>query len=210
MRQDADVDDGSWVSLERTVLFSDAIFAIVITILVLPLTADVSLDPSRGFTTELWDMRYQVLAFVLGFFVVGQFWVAHHRLWGQLAGVDFGLLWINLLALLTVTFMPFPTAVLGGSDTSNDQGPVVFFAASMAMAGIALAVLWFYASRRRLVDPAITPQERRLINARSVITVVGFCLAVGVAFWGLVPAVLMWMVAVPAARRFVGHRFAAG
>ena len=200
--------NGRPLSLERMLLFSDAIFAIAITILVLPLTADITLDGAQGVTEQLSHMQTQILAFGIGFFVIGQFWLAHHRLGGELAITDSRLLGLNLVALCTIAFLPFPTAVLGARDTDTDHGPVVFFAASMAVASLALSVLWFYASRSGLTDPAIGPAERRVIDRRSWITVAGFVVAIGVAFIGLLPAILMWVVVVPGVRRLLSPRAA--
>ena len=140
--------------MERLVFFSDAVFAIVITLLVLPLTAEIELP------AEAQDLRHEVVqqwpkivSFVVSFLVIGQFWIAHHNMFSLLRRFDPGLLWLNLIALLTVSFMPFPTAVLGARLEDSDTFPVMFYAASMTISSIVLTAIWLYALRRHLVDP---------------------------------------------------------
>ena len=66
----------------------------------------------------------KVFSFLLSFLVIGQFCIAHRRMFDAIAGHDTGLLWLNLICLLTVSFMPFPTALLG-APTELDRLPVV-------------------------------------------------------------------------------------
>ena len=110
------------------------------------------------------------------------------------------LLWLNLVFLLTVSFMPFPTAVLGARLQETDNFPVVFYAASMTVSSIALTVTWLYAVRRRLLDPDLPPTAVRQFTARAFVTSAIFLLSIGAAFLGLPAAVLFWLVLLPAAR----------
>jgi uncharacterized membrane protein len=187
--------------MERLVFFSDAVFAIVITLLVLPLTAELELP------TDTHDLRHEVserwpkvVSFVVGFLVIGQFWIAHHNMFALLRRFDPGLLWLNLLILLTVSFMPFPTAVLGARLEESDNFPVVFYAASMTVSSIALTLTWLYARRRRLLDPDLSPTVVRQFTARAFVTSAIFLLSIGAAFLGLAAAVVFWLVLIPAGR----------
>jgi len=102
------------ISTSRLETFSDGVFAIVITLLVLeihvPLIAhahvDVELLPS------LLAMWPKYLSFATSFVIVGIFWIAHHQLFNLIHRVDRGFLWVNLVFLMCVSFVPFPTAVL--------------------------------------------------------------------------------------------------
>jgi uncharacterized membrane protein len=68
------------VGLERVIFFSDAVFAIVITLLVLPLTAEIELpEGGRDLAAHVWEQWPRVLSFLVSFMVIGQFWVAHHH-----------------------------------------------------------------------------------------------------------------------------------
>ena len=94
------------------VLFSDAVFAIVITLLVLPLTAEIELpEGGQDLAAHVWEQWPRVLSFLVSFLVIGQFWIAHHHMFEHIRRYDQGLLWLNLVSLLTVSFMPFPTAL---------------------------------------------------------------------------------------------------
>ena len=101
------------VGLERVIFFSDAVFAIVITLLVLPLTAEIELpEGGRDLAGHVWEQWPKVLSFLVSFLVIGQFWIAHHHMFEHIRRHDQGLLWLNLVSLLTVSFMPFPTALI--------------------------------------------------------------------------------------------------
>ena len=107
----------SGLSFERVVFFSDAVFAIVITLLVLELKVphlEEHTDPAlRG---ALFNLLPRVAGFVISFLIVGLMWIEHHRIFG-IANYNAGLLWRNLLLLLCISFVPFPTALF--SETSG-------------------------------------------------------------------------------------------
>jgi uncharacterized membrane protein len=191
-------------SMERLVFFSDAVFAIVITLLVLPLTAEIELPTEtqdlRNEVLELWP---KVVSFVVSFLVIGQFWIAHQNMFSLLRRFDPGLLWLNLVVLLTVSFMPFPTAVLGARLEDTDNFPVVFYAASMTISSVALTVTWLYGVRRHLTDPGLPAGVIRQFTVRAFVTSGIFLLSIGAAFVGLPLAVLFWLVLLPAGRMLV-------
>jgi TMEM175 potassium channel family protein len=196
--------------MERLVFFSDAVFAIVITLLVLPLTAEIELP------AEAQDLRHEVVqqwpkivSFAVSFLVIGQFWIAHHNMFSLLRRFDPGLLWLNLIALLTVSFMPFPTAVLGARLEDSDTFPVMFYAASMTLSSIVLTAIWLYALRRHLVDTQLSPTAVRQFTARAFLTSAIFLLSVGAAFFGLPVAVLFWLVLLPLGRFLIVRALAA-
>jgi uncharacterized membrane protein len=88
-------DEHSALGFERVVFFSDGVFAIVITLLVLPLTGEIRLAEGAGTAAQVVAMLPQIVTFVVSFLVVGQFWVAHHRTFGRLRRADPGLVWLN-------------------------------------------------------------------------------------------------------------------
>jgi uncharacterized membrane protein len=190
--------------MDRLVFFSDAVFAIVITLLVLPLTAEIHIPTeTQDLQHEVFSQWPRVLSFVVGFLVIGQFWIAHHAMFGLLRRFDHGLIWLNLISLMTVCFMPFPTAVLGTRPEDGDNFPVVFYAVSMTVSSIALTVTWLYAVGRRLTDPGLRPSQLRGFTARAVVTSAVFVLSIGAAFFGLLPAVLCWLVLIPLGRLLI-------
>src|SRR3954468_4011227 len=189
---------------ERMVFFSDAVFAIVITLLVLPLTGDIELpDGAGGLAGQVLRLWPTVLTFVVSFLVIGQFWIAHHRTFGHLHRTDTTLMWLNLISLLTVAFMPFPAALLGAHSADEGVFPVVFYAAAMTVTSAALTATWLYAVTRGLTKRGPAPAEARQVTRRAVTTTVVFAASVGVAFLGLTAAVVCWLVVLPAARTVV-------
>jgi uncharacterized membrane protein len=187
--------------MERLVFFSDAVFAIVITLLVLPLTAEIELPAeTRDLSQDVVQQWPKVVSFVVSFLVIGQFWIAHHNMFILLRRFDPGLLWLNLIALLTVSFMPFPTAVLGARLEDSDKFPVVFYAASMTVSSIVMTLIWLYALRRHLIDPELPSSVVHQFTARALVTSAIFLLSVGAAFLGLQVAVLFWLVLLPLGR----------
>jgi uncharacterized membrane protein len=100
--------------LERIILFSDAVFAIAITLLII----DIKVPELGGEVTRkmVYDMFYsklsELIGFIISFAVIGQFWTNHHRIFGYVKDYDGKLLWLNLLILFWVAVMPFSTHLI--------------------------------------------------------------------------------------------------
>ncbi len=138
------------LSTNRLEAFSDGVFAVAITLLVLnlqiPQLATVSeLVPKLG---ALWP---KLLSYALSFVIVGIYWVAHHNTFHYIKRSDRNLLWLNILLLLCIVFLPFPTALLG--QYPEQQVSVIIYAGTLVLTGLVLQALWWYAtSRYRLVE----------------------------------------------------------
>jgi uncharacterized membrane protein len=208
-RPPAAADEGS-MGLERLVFFSDAVFALVITLLVLPLAAEVDLLEGAGLAHQVWALRPKLLSFVISFLVIGQFWISHHRLFMLVRRYDQRLLWLNLLFLLTVSFTPFPTALVGAHSTPQDHFAAVFYAASMTLASLTLTATGWYARRAGLLDLSLDHDTAAYLLTRSVATTVLFLASVGAAFLGgLRAGLLFWVLLIPVARLLLARRQAA-
>lgn len=108
---------GGALSLERLVFFSDAVYAIAITLLVIEIEVPhfaPGLSRAEQWN-ELGTLWPKFLAFILSFLVIGRFWMGHHQLFERATGFSTRLLWPNLLMLLAIAFMPFATAILGSN-----------------------------------------------------------------------------------------------
>ena len=151
-----------------------------------------------------------MLTFVVSFLVIGQFWTAHHRTFGLINRHDTVLLWLNLAILLTVAFMPFPAALLGARQGTDDAFPVVFFAASMTLTSCALTATWLYAVRRGLVRPSIEGDRGRQVSIRALVTSCLFVLSVPAALLGLPVAIAFWVGVIPRSRALVARLLPAG
>ncbi|WP_127781801.1 TMEM175 family protein [Rhodococcus sp. X156] len=174
-------------AVERLISYSDAVVAIAATLLVLPLVDIAPEVQARPLGEVLADHRSQLLAFVLSFVVIGRLWAAHHRLFQPLRGHTPALVWLNMLWLLSIVFLPFPTQVVATLDGQH-RGAVGLYIGTMLVtsaAGLAMAVLM---SR----DEALTaPSERTglgVLHAASAAVALAAALALGVA----VPTVGLW------------------
>lgn len=186
------------LGFERIVFFSDAVYAIVITILVLPIAAEFEAPEENTHLMEvLGELWPHILSFLISFLVIGQFWMAHHRMFGLIGSYDTGLLRLNLLGLLTVTFLPFPTAVLGAvKDTHHLE--VVFYAASLTATSLALVLMWTYARTHGLLLPGLPPEQIRRFTIGSLVTLAVFVVSIAAAFLGLIAAAICWVAMMPA------------
>jgi uncharacterized membrane protein len=119
-------------NLARIVAFTDGVFAIAITLLVLNIDApEVSDESLRDEIVDLWP---SLLAYFLSFAVVGRFWVVHHRVFETVKSFDGRLLALNLLFLSFVVLVPFTTEVLG--EYGNTRAGVVTYAGVLGLAAL--------------------------------------------------------------------------
>jgi uncharacterized membrane protein len=195
--------DRETTALDRILWFSDAVFAIAITLLVL----DIGVPPPDVTDVGGWlrDRGAEFFSFGLSFAVIGSQWLSHHRLFRHIVRYDEGLLLLNLAVLLCIAFLPYPTAVLG--EHGSTLVPVVFYAASMSATGLVLAALWVYASRdRRLVAPDLHRDRARYLVLRAGIAPAMFLPSIPVAFADPRAAQFVWLgmwgVMVAVNRRF--------
>ncbi|HWG62486.1 MAG TPA: TMEM175 family protein [Streptosporangiaceae bacterium] len=130
---------------DRVLFFSDAIFAIAITLLVLDIHVPSSANASAGKALSAGVPR--ITSFVISFLVIGMFWMGHHRIFRLITGLDRPLIALNLLFLGTIAFMPYPTALLRIGN-SLERPAVIFYALCISLAGATEYAIWAYASTR--------------------------------------------------------------
>ena len=155
---------GREIEYDRVLFFSDAVFAIAITLLIVDLRVpDV---PHLQSGQLLRHTIPQIGGFAYSFAAIGLFWLAHHGLFRHIKGLDRPLVLLNLLFLGTIAFVPYPTALL---SAAGDQVPAtVFYAASLAAVGLAEAAVWLYAIRiHELAIPTVSPALRRWVRCGS-------------------------------------------
>lgn len=143
------------MSTGRLEAFSDGVFAIAITLLVIELHIA---DEGGSLVDRLWDQWPSYAGFLISFVTIGVMWINHHGIFKQIQRVDHGLLVANLGLMLTVTFLPFPTKILGdafGDGSADDRRTaIVFYSLVMVVNAFMFLSLWLWASRRnRLIDP---------------------------------------------------------
>lgn len=131
-------------STSRIEQFSDGVFAIVITLLVLTLQVPKVEDEKSVFDVlnAVFQLLPKFLSFTMSFFFVAVFWVAHHQYFHTLKLSTRALLWINNLFLFFITFIPFPTALLG--EYPDNKAAVIFFGFMFMITSLSFAVLRWY------------------------------------------------------------------
>src|SRR5947207_15854293 len=135
---------------ERTVAFTDGVFAIAITLLVLSIDVP-KLGHGERLDHALSNLSDNIVSYFIGFAVIGLFWVGHHYFFDSLRGFDGRLLWLNLLYLSFIGLLPFSTALLG--DFGNDPTALTAYAINVGLAGLADALMLTVALRAHLLEP---------------------------------------------------------
>ena len=141
---------GKTLGFERMLFFSDAVFAIAITLLVL----DLRVPPIENGVLHLDALIPKLIGFVVSFFVISQYWLAHHRLFETVTRYDPPLLRANLLFLASIAFLPFPTSAV--AELSRTGIAVMFYALSVAGVGLLLFTLILVARRPALCAQGAT------------------------------------------------------
>lgn len=122
-------------------MFTDAVVAVAITLLILPLVDIVSesVDAHRPSVEVITEHRPQVFGFLLSFAVIAQYWLTHHRMFENVVAYNRRLTTWNLLWLLTIVVLPFPTEMVGAY--SDDKFTALFYIGTILASSVCLAVL---------------------------------------------------------------------
>jgi TMEM175 potassium channel family protein len=135
----------------RVETFSDAVFAIAITLLILEIK--VPTQEQGSLADQLCRQWPSYLAFITSFVYIGIMWINHHRMFSHIRKCNDILLALNLLLLLGVTVVPFPTAVLAEHLSGPDRRTgAILYNATFVLIAVAFNVLWRYAVNHRLLD----------------------------------------------------------
>lgn len=162
----------------RLEAFSDGVFAIAITLLVLEM--DI---PESGFE-HLWagiaSQWPSYLAYATSFLTIGVTWLHHHLIFRRMAWLDSMVMRLNMLVLMLVAFLPFPTMLMARAlDKTNDaeRVAVVFYGIVLLAIALTMVAIWSQAARRDLLEPTVTGPEVRAVT-RLTRPVVVYTLAV--------------------------------
>jgi uncharacterized membrane protein len=168
--------------LERLVFFSDAVFAIAITLLVIeievPKLGAASLERYGHALTELLPSFF---GFVLSFLVIGRFWIGHHNAFSMIDHYDGRLAWPNLFLLMAIAFMPFATAFMAAN--LGQLVPTMLYNVTLLVTGLLSLWVVTIATSTHLVRSGVDPLKRRMLRRRSLGVVCGAACAVGATFW---------------------------
>jgi uncharacterized membrane protein len=177
----------------RLEAFSDGVFAIAITLLILEVPIPHQGRPLGPQLTHNWP---HYVTFAVSFLVIGIIWVNHHEMLRYIQEADRRLLFLNLLLLMTVSFLPYPTAVMGEFLRSDGRPAALLYSGSMVAMAVAYNVLWRYAAHhRRLLVPSMSDAEIARYSRRNDIGLSVYALSIVVAFISA-PATLVLYAAV--------------
>lgn len=127
----------------RLEAFSDGVFAIVITLLILDIRFPEV--PYSQFWETLLSLLPRILAYVMSFILIGLYWVVHHNSLHGMKKTDRGFLWLNILLLLFVSFIPFPTSLLGRYPFQ--AGPIMFYGLTLIACNLVGYIMILYVWR---------------------------------------------------------------
>jgi TMEM175 potassium channel family protein len=179
------------ISTTRLETFSDGVFAIAATLLVL----EISVDSARGADVgaKLLHIWPSYLAYATSFLVIGIIWINHHHTVTMIARVDRPFLFINLMLLLVVSFIPFPTRLvaqyLGGP---GEQSATIAYAATLFAMAVLYNVWWHYArAKRRLIEESVSDASLRAVDRAFDPGVPAYAIVFAVAFFSPLASVII-------------------
>jgi len=162
------------ITADRLIAFSDAVFAVIVTIMVLELKA-----PDEPAFAALWPLWPTAISYAMSYLFIAIIWINHHYLMRFVGPPKLGLIWINFVHLFMVSLLPFATAWIARTQLASR--PVVFYAGLFVSIDLAYNLF----EREVLVragNPQVSAQTRRLARRRSLVVFASFLTAMLVAF----------------------------
>jgi uncharacterized membrane protein len=177
--------------LERMILFSDAVFAIAITLLVIEIKIpEIHENVSdNALLHSLGHLIPKFIGFLVTFMLIGVYWTIHHRMFGYVTGYTPKLLLLNLVFLFFVALMPFSTGFYSeyaGPELMRQQlkVPMTFYVLNFCGVGFVNYLMWRYVTnpKNKVADPPIDPLTAKLAKLRSFTVPFIFLLMLPVAY----------------------------
>jgi uncharacterized membrane protein len=179
-------------ALERLLLFTDAVIAIVITLMVLEVKPpNIANEPEL--LPALKGLWHEFLAVGVSFIVIGIIWAVHHRRFRWVNRIDGGLVAINLLFLMAVSAIPFVTHLLAKHPYRE---ATIIYAVTIAVASLLLAAIWLYATKMKLVADDVPEFERWSGFVSPLSTALIFLISIPIAFLNPLAARWFWVLVV--------------
>jgi uncharacterized membrane protein len=143
-------------SKNRVEAFSDGIFAIIITLLVLEIKVPhiENYNSTEELTGALLRLFPKFTGWIISFFTIAVIWVNHHKIFKQIRVLDHGIFWWNAMLLLWASFIPFPTAVLG--DYPGNFVSIVLYGAVMALMALSFTCMrWYVLGKKETLEESV-------------------------------------------------------
>ena len=168
-------------STDRLEAFSDGVFAVAITLLVLNLSVHA---PAGRLAHQLLHEWPHYATYVVSFLTIGIIWTNHHRQFEHIARADRTLMLLNLVLLMFVTLIPFPTGLLADylRTPADEEAAAIAYASSLLAMGIAFFATYTYATYAQLFASRITAADVRHGRRRNARGLAVYVVAIGLAF----------------------------
>jgi uncharacterized membrane protein len=185
------------VEFARVLTFNDGLYAIAMTLLIVSIAVPTISDANSvgDLADALNDLAPNFISFFISFAVIGRYWMAHHQFVSLLRAMDQPFIFLNLVYLAFIAFLPFPTALLG--EYFENPLSVAIYATNVGIVSAMEVVLFRRAYRADLLRQPLTPEVYRYGVITSLSPVLFFVLSIPVAFLSTTLAVAMWFLAVP-------------
>lgn len=181
------------LEFDRVAFFSDAVFAIAMTLLVVGIGIPAVSGAQLG--DALRDKQSEITSFFISFIVIGAYWRSHHGFWAQLKAVNSRLIIVNLFYLAAIAFTPFPTALAG--KYTNEPVSIVIYAITLAIASGLQAVCLWLANRDDLLHRHQPRPVLRYNLTASLVPVVVFLASIPIALHDTIWALYSWLLIIP-------------
>lgn len=192
--------------LERMIFFSDAVFAIAITLLIIEIKVPVIPKEELSELRVLEALRQLIpkfAGFLVSFLLIGQYWIIHHRMFGFVINYTERLIWLNIFFLLAIVLMPFSTAFYSEYVLRSVITPIIFYTVNISLVGIVNFFMWRYLSKpdRHLTENLTKPMSK-YFSLRSLTVPVIFIIFSFVYLYS--PIIAFWIpISIPLILRLV-------
>jgi uncharacterized membrane protein len=160
------------IQLERLLFFSDGVFAISITLMVIEIKVPaLAIKTDHSLMEYLSETLLKFFGFIISFAIVGQYWVVHHRIFGYVKKYTNKLLWLNLLFLFSVVILPFSSGLLGEYSSELDMKiPYLVYVLGIFLVSTMNVILWKYVSnpKHTILTHSLSKDRIRLGVYRSL------------------------------------------
>ncbi|HEV8314731.1 MAG TPA: TMEM175 family protein [Burkholderiaceae bacterium] len=187
---------GGELRLTRLEAFSDGVFAIIVTLLVLELKVPTLADhrSAAELGHQLQELLPKFLSWLISFIIVCKFWLNHHHVLGLARHANYAMVWLNAIFLMFQSFVPFPTALMG--EYPGNPLAVAFFGIVMAFNTMLFMLLHRYVLRH-LLKPEIEGTQDPHVILKSWIGVASYLLGSASAWWVALPLAYVFYALTP-------------
>jgi uncharacterized membrane protein len=181
-------------STERVIFFSDAVFAIAMTLLVLEIKIPELPEQQVGtpvFREALLEQLPHLFGYGLSFLVIAIIWMSHHNIWKFITTITARLMWLNVLLLLVVAFMPVPTALIAWYGPESRIPPIAYAVSAAALGALNLGI-WTYAHRHGLLSAEVEADMYVMVRRHLSLSPAVFLASTVIAVFSPLAAMYSW------------------